>query len=186
MHTQRPTATGAIEMGSGLTAHYRMLGRYNRLANERLYAACAELDDEARRADRGAFFASIHGTLNHIMVGDRIWMARFEGGHASSQGLDAILHDDFDELRSARVAEDARIEAFADRLDDDALAGSIEYVNNEGVEFDDPMAVLLTHFFNHQTHHRGQVTAMVAQTDAPYPVLDMHRVLIPEPGRSLG
>ena len=99
-------------MAAGLVAHFQMLGRYNRLANERLYAACAELDDAARRKDRGAFFRSIHGTLNHIMVGDRIWMARFEGGTASSTGLDAILHDDFDELRAARTVEDARIEAF--------------------------------------------------------------------------
>jgi len=88
-------------MASGLAAHFRMLARYNRLANERLYASCAELDDAARRQDRGAFFRSIHGTLNHIMVGDRIWMARFEGGIVASTGLDAILHDDFDELRAA-------------------------------------------------------------------------------------
>ena len=70
-------------MTSELVAHYQMLGRYNRLANERLYASCAELVDAARRQDRGAFFRSIHGTLNHIMVGDRIWMARFEGGTAA-------------------------------------------------------------------------------------------------------
>ena len=159
-----------------------MLGRYNRLANERVYAACAELDDAARRQERGAFFGSIHGTLNHIMVGDRIWMARFEDGTASSTGLDAILYDDFDELRAARVAEDARIEAHMCELDDASVAGVIAYVNSEGREFRDPMAVLLTHFFNHQTHHRGQVCAMLSQTDAPYPVLDMHRVLIPDPG----
>ena len=169
-------------MASGLVAHFRMLGRYNRRANERLYAACAELDDAARRKDRGAFFGSIHGTLNHIMVGDRIWMARFEGGTASSTGLDAILHDDFGELRAARIAEDARIEAHMRALDDASVAGAIAYVNNEGREFRDPIAVLLTHFFNHQTHHRGQICAMLSQTDAPYPVLDMHRVLIPAPG----
>ena len=169
-------------MASGLAAHFQMLGRYNRLANERLYAACAELDDAARRKDRGAFFRSIHGTLNHNMVGDRIWMARFEGGTVSSAGLDAILHDEFDELRAARVVEDSRIEVFTAELDDARLAGTLAYVSHEGHAFEDPMAVLLPHFFNHQTHHRGQITAMLRKTGCPYPVLDMHRVLIPGPG----
>ena len=173
-------------MTSGLIAHFRLLGGYNRLANERLYAACAELGDAALRQDRGAFFKSILGTLNHILVGDRIWMARFEGSQASSAGLDAILHDEFDALRAARIAEDVRIEAYTDRLDEVSLAGAIAYVNNEGREFKDPVAVLLPHFFNHQTHHRGQVTAMLNQAEGPYPVLDMHRVMIPEPGKVAG
>ena len=169
-------------MGSGLAAHFQMLGRYNRLANERLYASCAELDDAARRRDRGAFFRSIHGTLNHIMVGDRIWMARFEGGTAPSTGLDAILHDDFDALRAARIVEDARIEDFMAGLDDARLSDTLAYISHEGHAFEDPMKVLLPHFFNHQTHHRGQITAMLRQTDCPYPELDMHRVMIPAPG----
>ena len=169
-------------MASGLAAHFRMLARYNRLANERLYAACGELDDAARRQDRGAFFRSIHGTLNHIMVGDRIWMARFEGGTAASTGLDAILYDDSDELRAARSVEDARIEAFMAGLDDALLDRTLAYISHEGHPFEDPMTVLLPHFFNHQTHHRGQITAMLRQTDCPYPELDMHRVMIPEPG----
>ena len=186
MNAHETTTTGAIEMATGLAAHFRMLGRYNRLANERLYSACAELGDAARRQERGAFFKSIHGTLNHIMVGDRIWMVRFEGGQVASTGLDAILHDDFDELRAARVTEDARIEAFMAGLDDALLAGTLAYVSHEGHDFRDLMAVLLPHFFNHQTHHRGQVTAMLTQTAAPYPNLDMHRVLIPEPQRVAG
>ena len=169
-------------MTPNLVSHFRMLGRYNRLANARLYGACSELDDEDRKRSRGAFFGSIHGTLNHLLVGDRIWMTRFEGGEAASTNLDAILHEDFDALREARTVEDARIEAYTGKLTPESLAGTIAYVNSEGREFRDPLAVLLTHFFNHQTHHRGQVTAMLSQTEARYPVLDMHRVLIPEPG----
>ena len=165
----------------GLIAHFRSLGRYNRLANERLYDACATLTDEQRKRPRGAFFGSIHGTMNHILLGDRIWMTRFEGGEALSTNLDAILHEDFAALRQARTVEDARIEAYAGLLEPAALHGEIAYVNNEGRQFRDPVAVLLAHLFNHQTHHRGQVTAMLAETDAPYPVLDMHRVLIPDP-----
>ncbi len=172
-------------MAENLVSHFRMLGRYNRLANERLYGACARLSDAERTRDRGAFFGSIHGTLNHILVGDRIWMTRFEGGEAPSTNLDAILYGDFEALRKARIAEDARIEAYTASLTARSMEGTIAYVNNEGREFRDPLAVLLAHFFNHQTHHRGQVTAMVARTDAPYPVLDMHRVLIPEPGKPI-
>ncbi len=164
-----------------LVHHFRKLGRYNRLANERLYDACRALTDEERKQPRGAFFGSIHGTLNHILVGDRIWMTRLEGREASSTNLDAILHLDFGALREARAVEDVRIEAWASALEAKTLRGDIAYVNNEGRRFNDPVAILLAHFFNHQTHHRGQVTAMLAETDAPYPVLDMHRVLIPEP-----
>ena len=170
-------------MTENLLSHFRMLGRYNRLANERLYGACARLSDTERTKDRGAFFGSIHGTLNHILVGDRIWMTRFEGGKAPSTDLDAILYGDFEALREARVAEDARIEAYTGSLTAESLEGTIAYVNHAGREFDDPLSVLLAHFFNHQTHHRGQVTSMLSQTTAPYPVLDMHRVLIPEPGK---
>ena len=170
-------------MALDLLSHVRMLGRYNRLANERLYGACARLGEAERTQDRGAFFRSIHGTLNHILVGDRIRMTRFEAGEAPSMNLDAILHEDFEALRGARVAEDARIDAYTELLTANSLTGTIHYVDNQGREFRDPLAVLLTHFFNHQTHHRGQVTAMLSQTDVGYPVLDLHRVLIPEPGR---
>ena len=161
--------------------HYRLLARYNRLANERLYDACAALPDAERRADRGAFFGSIHGTLNHILVGDRIWLARFRGRTVPSTGLDAILYEDFAELRAARGAQDAEIETFAAGLTAAFLDGSIAYVNNENRNFNDPIRLLLPHFFNHQTHHRGQVTDLLARAGARTPVLDMHRVIKPEP-----
>lgn len=159
----------------------RQLARYNRLANDRLYASCAELCDAARKQTRPAFFKSIHGTLNHIIVGDRIWLSRFEGRDVPSTGLDAILYDDFDDLRAARAEEDVRIEDFAANVTDAFLAGSIRYENNEGRLFDDPVNMLVSHFFNHQTHHRGQVHDMLSQTDVATPVLDLHRVLKPNP-----
>ncbi len=158
-----------------------MLARYNTLANGILYDACAGLSDEERKRERPAFFQSIHGTLNHIMVGDRIWMTRFEGGEALSTKLNAILYDDFAELRAARQAEDARIEALMAGLTEDALDGSIRYVSNEGNRHDDPMPLLLTHLFNHQTHHRGQLHGLLSHAGATTPVLDLHRVLRPQP-----
>jgi uncharacterized damage-inducible protein DinB len=166
-------------MSAALIAHLRMLARYNTGANAILYEACARLPDAERKRRRPAFFHSIHGTLNHILLGDRIWMARFAGQDVPSTGLDAILYEDFAELRAARAAEDARIEAFAAALEPARLAGSIRYVNNEGRPCDDPVALLLAHFFNHQTHHRGQVHGLLSQTDVPPPVLDLHRVLRP-------
>jgi len=168
-------------MTETLAETLRRLARYNRLANERLYEACAALGDAERKEVRPAFFKSIHGTLNHIMVGDRIWLARFEGGSAPSTDLDAVLYDSFEDLRTARMAEDRRIEAFFAEVGDAFLAGSIRYRNNEGRIFDDPVAMLAVHFFNHQTHHRGQVHDMLSQTAVPPPVLDLHRVLKPDP-----
>ena len=157
------------------------LARYNRLANERLYEACAALDDEARKQDRPAFFGSIHGTLNHIMIGDRIWLARFAGQEAPSTDLDAILYEDFAALRLARAEDDARIETFAAGLDLDWLSGTIRYVNYRGQTCEDPNDLLVQHFFNHQTHHRGQVHDMLSQTTVSPPSLDMHRVIKPDP-----
>jgi uncharacterized damage-inducible protein DinB len=89
---------------------FSMLAAYNSWANRRLYEAAAALSDADYRADRGAFFKSVHGTLNHLLVGDRIWMKRFTGEGDAPTKLDAILFDDLPSLRSARVAEDARIE----------------------------------------------------------------------------
>ena len=171
-------------MTPSLVENFRMLARYNTLANGRLYEACARLPDAERKKVRPAFFGSIHGTLNHIMVGDHIWLARFEGAQVPSSNLDAILYEGFEELREARRAEDARVEAFATGLEERYLEGEIRYTNNQGNLHSDPVHLLVAHLFNHQTHHRGQVHDMLSQTDVPPPVLDLHRVLRPDPERS--
>lgn len=147
---------------SALKDHFHLLAEYNRRANDRLYDACATLSDAEHKRDRKGFFRSIHGTLNHILVGDRIWLVRFAGGAAPSTGLDAILNDDFAALRAARTEEDRRIFDFAAAITDDFLASSIRYINNEGLRFDDPVPLVIAHFFNHQTHHRGQVHDMLS------------------------
>lgn len=166
-------------MTDSLLRHFRMLAHYNRLANCRLYDACVRLTDEGRKRRRPAFFGSIHGTLNHLLVGDRIWLARFSGEEVPSTGLDAVLYEVFAELGEAREREDVRIEEFVAGIDEGFLNGSIRYENNEGRTLEDPVDVLLPHFFNHQTHHRGQVHDMLSQTDVPPPVLDLHRVIRP-------
>lgn len=166
-------------MGCTLGEHFRMLARYNRIANERLYRACAALDDgEYRKARDGSFF-SVHGTLNHILLGDRVWMARFEGSGRYTPPLAGILFDDFGALREARQREDARIELFMSGLAEEFFAGTIEYVNSEGSARADPAAVAVAHLFNHQTHHRAEVQTMLRQAGVKPPSLDMHRATCP-------
>ena len=159
-------------------AHY---ARYNRLANERLYEACGGLSDAEYRRDVGAFFKSVHGTLNHLLLGDTIWMARFDGGAHASTNLDAILHESFDALRQARAAMDQRIERFFSNLPEGFERRTVRYVNNAGIDSEDPLEVILPHFFNHQTHHRAQVHTLLSQLGHDPPVLDLHRVLRPNP-----
>jgi uncharacterized damage-inducible protein DinB len=145
-----------------MKARYRMFAGYNAWCNERLYDAAAKLSDADYRADRGAFFKSVHGTLNHLLVGDRIWMKRFTGVGEQPPSLDAILYDDFAALRAARRTQDTLISRYIDRLSDDDLNRPIRYravVNPQTIE--QPLAPALDHFFNHQTHHRGQAHALL-------------------------
>src|SRR5450631_2224478 len=99
-------------------AHYRMFGHYNAWANRRLFEAVAQLSTEQYRADRGAFFKSVHGTLNHLLVTDRIWLQRFTGAGDAPNRLDAILFERFGELRDARETEDQAIVDFVEGLDE--------------------------------------------------------------------
>lgn len=157
-----------------LLEHFRQLARYNAWANRLLYDAVAMLDDASYRADRGAFFKSLHGTLNHLLATDRVWLSRFAGSGTAPGRLDAILFDELASLRAARGEEDARIVAYVDGLDDDALAGSVRYrrVSTPTVQ-EEPLAGLLAHWFNHQTHHRGQAHALLTGLGGPAPELDL-------------
>ena len=145
-----------------MKAHFAMLAAYNQWVNRRLYDAAAALPDRDYRADRGAFFGSLHGTLNHLLLGDRIWLHRFTGEGDEPGALDAILCDDLRSLRAAREAEDARIIAYIDGLGEAALAGTVRYrTTRSPALIEQHLAPLLIHFFNHQTHHRGQAHALI-------------------------
>jgi uncharacterized damage-inducible protein DinB len=146
-----------------MKSRYRMFANYNAWCNERLYDAAALVSDADYRADRGAYFGSLHGTLNHLLVADRLWMKRFTGVGAQPSRLDAILYDDFADLRAARRSQDVLINRYIDNLDDRALSGTLTYrtvVNPQTIE--QPLAPALDHFFNHQTHHRGQAHALLS------------------------
>jgi len=162
-----------------LLRHFQMMARYNRLANELLFAKCAELNDAEYRRQRDGSFGSIHALLNHILLGDRIWMSRFEGGGQTTPRLSAILYDDFAELRGAREKEDARIEAFFRIAEPASLDRQLSYTNSQGKHYVDYLPISIGHLFNHQTHHRGQVHVMLAQTSVQPPSLDLHRAINP-------
>jgi uncharacterized damage-inducible protein DinB len=157
-----------------MKAQFKMLAAYNQWVNRRLYDAASLLPDEASRSDRGAFFGSLHGTLNHLLLGDRIWLHRFTGEGDEPAELDAILYDDFAALRAARGAGDARIIAYVDGLSDASLAGTIRYRTTRNPRMiEQYLASLLVHFFNHQTHHRGQAHCLLTALAGEAPSFDL-------------
>ncbi|HST76339.1 MAG TPA: DinB family protein [Acetobacteraceae bacterium] len=157
-----------------MKAHFDSLARYNEWANRRLYAAAADLSDAQYRTDRGAFFKSMHGTLNHLLVTDRIWMRRITGKGDAPDRLDAILFDDLSQLRIAREAEDARIVDHVTGLTEAQLAGVIRYRRVSTPDlYEQQLAPALAHLFNHQTHHRGQAHAILTGLVGRAPVLDL-------------
>ncbi len=142
-----------------LKAHFDELAQYNRWANRRLYDDAASLPDDNRKRPIGLFFGSLHGTLNHLLVADYIWMRRMTGEGPRPERLNQILHEDFHELRTAREQEDDRIHGFVTGLADDEYDRLLEYQNSTGKTFHHALGPALTHFFNHQAHHRGQAHA---------------------------
>jgi uncharacterized damage-inducible protein DinB len=143
--------------------------RYNRWMNEKLYELSAKLTDEARKRDSGAFFKSIHGTFNHLLVADRVWLARFKGQPAPEgfmapgiRALDQELYADFAELREQRELTDAELSTWVADLTEERLAAPLVYLRR-GKKLDVPLWWAVAHLFNHQTHHRGQVTTLLTQ-----------------------
>ena len=152
----------------------RTLARYNRWMNGKLYDCAARLDDAARKADAGAFFKSIHGTLNHILLADRVWMGRFVGPAFVPASLAQELYADFDELRRERERTDAAIDAYAAGLDEAKLRTSLDYTSiSRPAPQSKPLGLALAHFFNHQAHHRGQVTTLLMQRGVDPGVTDL-------------
>lgn len=146
---------------------YQLLAAYNRQVNLQFYAACAQLDDAARRQDRGAFFRSIHGTLNHLLLVDRLWLGGFTQNPVAFKSLDEELFADFDELRRERVRTDDAIVEWAESLTTDWLNAPY------GDRLTFPAWLAVTHFFNHQAHHRGQLSALLSQCGQDYGVTDL-------------
>jgi uncharacterized damage-inducible protein DinB len=152
----------------------RDMAAYNQWMNQRLYAVCDELSDAERRQDRGAFFKSIHGTLNHILLGDRVWMGRFLDEPFHVDSLDQELYRDWEELKRERQKSDAQILQWAVGLTDEILGGTLRYTSivNPAPRACE-MWLAIAHFFNHQTHHRGQLTTLLCQCGKDIGVTDL-------------
>lgn len=162
------------------------MARYNSWVNDRIYEVAASLSEEERQRNLGAFFHSIHGTLNHILLGDRVWLGRFATGTCHTfnalhpakllfefESLGQILYSDFGELRSERASTDKVIENWMQELEPEMLSSPVHYSNRDrSIEREHSLWFGLTHFFNHQTHHRGQVTTLFQQLDRDYGITD--------------
>jgi uncharacterized damage-inducible protein DinB len=147
-------------------AHVQTMARYNKWQNESLYACADRLTDEERRRERGAFFGSIYKTLNHLLWGDRIWMHRFAGAPRPEGGIPESvgLVDAWEDLKRERAAFDEVIIGWAAKLDPRWLEGDLAYYSGAAKrDITKPKWMLVTHLFNHQTHHRGQVHCMLTQ-----------------------
>ncbi|MDP2819602.1 MAG: DinB family protein [Polaromonas sp.] len=173
-------------MDTAFLDNYRFLARYNRWMNQRLYAACETLGDEERKRQRGAFFGSIHHTLTHLVLADKMWLHRFalqetrfvalpaaelalpEGSDYSSD-----LHPDWQDLRQTRDTLDEMIERWLADMTADFLTSTMRYANTKGVARTHPAWQAMAHFFNHQTHHRGQATTLLMQAGVDVGVTDL-------------
>jgi uncharacterized damage-inducible protein DinB len=175
---------------TALRDNYRLLAKYNRWINQRLLAACEQLSDEERKRDRGAFFGSIHRTLSHLIVTDQVWLRRFAQSGAengtpftvletelvdvpAAYQLDAVLFEDWDGLKTRRAQLDAAIEAWTAAMPQDALLMRMRYSNSRGVQREHAAWQAMTHFFNHQTHHRSQAITLLTQSGVDIGVTDL-------------
>lgn len=151
-------------------AHVQVMARYNRWQNRSIYAAADTLPDRERRSTRGAFFGSIHNTLNHLLWGDRMWMHRLAGWPAPNPKNireSTSYFEDWDALKHERQDCDDAIIAWADGLVPSMLEGELGWFSGAvGREVAKPKWLLVTHLFNHQTHHRGQVHCLLTQLGA--------------------
>ena len=158
-----------------ITVDYcKHFARYNRWQNQSIFSAAATLPDGTRKRNMGAFFKSIHGTLNHLVVADQLWLDRLEGLPTSITSLDQELHDDFEALIQKREHTDNRLDRFVASLNEERLNNTLTFRRLSGDKgvLTLPMPIVMMQFFNHQTHHRGQVTTLLMQCGVNVGVTD--------------
>ena len=168
-----------------LKSNFELMADYNQWMNKRIYLAVSKLSASELSKDRGAFFGSILSMLNHILVGDTLWLKRF-ADHPSElkaldyvraldnpMALDVILYSELKELESARIKMDSVIKKFSSELTNKVLSSSLSYNNTKGEPFSKNLGHLIQHFFNHQTHHRGQVSTLINQVGIDIGVTDL-------------
>lgn len=172
-----------------MPGQFHLFAEYNRLMNTRLYDAASRLSADELRSDRGAFFKSVLGTLNHILVGDIIWLKRFSR-HPSSEAalryiaaierpssLDSVLFTDLNLLREQRVAVDDVIVEWIESLSETDIQKPLTYENMAGISFNKPLGSLISHLFLHQVHHRGQITTLLSQFGVDFGETDLVEII---------
>ena len=165
-------------------AYFSQLARYNVWATARLLDAVAKLGDDPYRRDVGLFFKSIHGTLNHIIVGEHlIWFPRFAHGESPRVAHALQVEPDRQRLAERLVADASRWPPLIEQWPIDRFSGTLDYVTTKGVPVSLPFAATLAHVFNHGTHHRGQITAALTALGEPCPELDLVYMLQAEQGK---
>ncbi|WP_369855320.1 DinB family protein [Candidatus Thalassolituus haligoni] len=168
-----------------LKSYFELMAEYNQGMNESIYQAASKLSETDLAEDKGAFFGSIINTLNHILVGDTIWLQRF-ANHLENfpaldyvrvletpKSLDTVLYSDFSELKEKRGEMDEIIKFFTKELTDNVISEPFSYKNTKGQAFIKNFGHVLQHFFNHQTHHRGQVSTLLYQHGIDIGVTDL-------------
>jgi len=175
-----------------MISYLQRMARYNQWVNRKLYAKVQLLSTDEITKDRGAFFKSILGTLNHLLVADMFWLRRFAGSKHCAEVLAPIremtmstdlrdfFYDDIKVLASMREELDQLILSFANTWDEAMLAEPVRYRNMAGEKHEHPLGALLQHLFNHQTHHRGQVTTLLFQAGIDPEATDLLVMMIEE------
>lgn len=165
------------------------MAEYNHLMNQNIYAACEALSNEALVQNRGAFFGSILGTLNHLIVADTLWLKRFYAAGLKCislesvknlpqpEALDSMLFTNMSELKNRRELLDRAILSFVNEVTEPALHSTITYKNAKGVSSNKVFFSVLMHLFNHQTHHRGQITTLLSQLEIDVGVTDLVAII---------
>ena len=168
-----------------LKPNFELMADYNQWMNASILDACLRLNAEELNLDRGAFFGSIIATLNHILVGDTIWLTRIANGipdlksighlryDKPATSLDALMHTELTGFADARRNADELIVGFVDELSDELLSQILVYKNTKGTQFKKRLCFIIQHFFNHQTHHRGQVSTLLTQAGVDVGVTDL-------------
>ena len=153
--------------------NFQLLANFNTWANTKIFSSCKELDDTEYKKDRGAFFSSIHGTLNHLLVVDRAFISRIEEKVHSLKSLNQILFESLLQLEEARIKEDKRLVDLVNSLSEESIHKEITYKGFETGNTTYTINMILITLFNHQTHHRGQIHNMLSQADIKPPQIDI-------------
>ena len=163
-----------IIQGFFMLRHFQMFADYNRWANHCIYEACSALSEDEYHKDMGAFFGSAHKTLSHLLTADRIWQKRITGIGEAPNTLNAVPYESFAELWEARQAEDQRIINWIDGLSEADVGRVISYTPiSTPTKVELPLGPILSHIFNHQTHHRGQVHTILTALGKPSIAIDL-------------